>query len=129
MMIALFPPNSNMVFPKRVETTELTWRPMAVEPVKEIRGKRPSCNIFSPTIDPRPITVEKIPEYPFFSMTVLQIFCTAMAHNGAVEDGFQIVVSPQIAAINAFHAQTATGKLNAEITPIAPKGCHCSYIR
>ena len=31
--------------------------------------------------------------------------------------------------MNAFQAQTATGKLNAVITPTTPKGCHCSYIR
>ena len=48
---------------------------------------------------------------------------------GVLEEGFQIVVFPQIAAMKAFHAQTATGKLNAEITPIGPRGCHCSYIR
>ena len=43
-----------------------------------------------------------------------------MAHNGVLEEGFQITTFPQIAAINAFHAQTATGKLNAVITPTIP---------
>ena len=33
------------------------------------------------------------------------------------------------AARNAFHDHTATGKLNAEITPTTPSGCHCSYMR
>jgi len=37
--------------------------------------------------------------------------------------------SPAIAARNAFQDQTATGKLNAVITPTGPRGCHCSYIR
>ena len=53
----------------------------------------------------------------------------ALAYSGVDDDGFQIVVLPQIAAINAFQAHTATGKLKADITPIAPSGCHCSYIR
>ena len=52
-----------------------------------------------------------------------------MAHRGVKDEGFQRVVLPQIAAKKAFQLQTATGKLNAEITPVIPKGCHCSYIR
>ena len=41
-----------------------------------------------------------------------------MAHNGVFSDGFQMTVSPQTNASIAFQAHTATGKLNAEITPI-----------
>ena len=63
----------------------------------------------------------KIPEYPFFFSTSLHIFCTAIAHRGVLEEGFQIDISPQTAAINAFHAHTATGKLKAEIIPTFPK--------
>ena len=37
--------------------------------------------------------------------------------------------SPQTKARQAFHAQTATGKLNAEITPTTPSGCQVSIIR
>ena len=37
--------------------------------------------------------------------------------------------SPQTQAIEAFHAHTATGKLNAVMTPIGPNGCHCSLSR
>ena len=55
--------------------------------------------------------------------------CTAMAVSGVSGDGFQIMVSPQTAAIMAFQAQTATGKLNAVMMPIGPSGCHCSIIR
>ena len=29
----------------------------------------------------------------------------------------------------AFHAQTATGKLKAVMTPTSPSGCHCSIMR
>src|SRR4029450_9998988 len=55
--------------------------------------------------------------------------CTASAARGVFGDGFQTTALPQIAASIAFHAQTATGKLNAEITPTTPSGCHCWYIR
>ncbi len=41
---------------------------------------------------------------------------TASAHSGAFSLGFQITGLPQTTASIAFHAQTATGKLNALIT-------------
>ena len=44
-------------------------------------------------------------------------------------DGFQMLTLPQMAAMHAFHDQTATGKLNAVIVPTSPTGCHCSYMR
>lgn len=34
--------------------------------------------------------------------------------------------SPLTSAIEAFHPKTATGKLNAVMTPIGPRGFHCS---
>ena len=55
--------------------------------------------------------------------------CTASALSGVVDDGFQITVSPHTAASAAFHDHTATGKLNDEMTPTGPSGCHCSNIR
>src|SRR3546814_12535006 len=36
---------------------------------------------------------------------------------------------PYTTLFRSFHAQTATGKLNAEITPTTPSGCHTSIIR
>ena len=57
------------------------------------------------------------------------IFCTAMAQRAVLCDGFQMLTLPQIAAMQAFQAYTATGKLKAEIVPIRPSGCHCSYMR
>ena len=62
-------------------------------------------------------------------MTRLAMCCTAIAVRGDGSAGFQITVSPHTAASAAFHDHTATGKLNAEITPIGPSGCHCSIIR
>ncbi len=59
----------------------------------------------------------------------LQIFIEAIALSGVFGDGFQIEMSPQTAAMNAFHAHTATGKLNAEMMPTRPSGCHCSLMR
>ena len=54
---------------------------------------------------------------------------TATAVSGVYEDGFQMIVSPQMAARAEFHDQTATGKLKAVIRPRMPSGCHCSYMR
>ena len=61
MIIALLPPNSRIVFPNRLDTVELTWRPIDVDPVNETRGKRLSLSIFSPTTEPWPMTEENIP--------------------------------------------------------------------
>ncbi|COV15770.1 Uncharacterised protein [Mycobacterium tuberculosis] len=38
-------------------------------------------------------------------------------------------MSPQTSATAVFHAQTATGKLNAVITPTTPSGCQVSRSR
>ena len=57
------------------------------------------------------------------------ILITAIAVSGVFSDGFQIVASPQIAASAAFHDQTATGKLKAEMIATRPSGCHCSIRR
>jgi len=59
----------------------------------------------------------------------LQIFIAATADSGTLGEGFQIVMLPQIAARKLFQAHTATGKLNALMTPTMPSGCHCSYMR
>ena len=45
-----------------------------------------------------------------------------MPQRGVFSDGFQIQTSPQIHANAVFQAQTATGKLNAEIIPTIPIG-------
>ena len=46
---------------------------------------------------------------------------TATAVSGVRGDGFQTIVSPQTAAIMAFQAQTATGKLNAVMIADRPE--------
>ena len=53
----------------------------------------------------------------------------ASAVSGVSSDGFHTTVSPQTSAIAVFHDHTATGKLNAEITPTTPSGCQVSISR
>src|SRR5688500_15844158 len=65
----------------------------------------------------------------FAANTSWKIFMQATPHKGVFSEGFHTTTSPHTNAIIAFHDQTATGKLNAEITPTIPSGCHCSYIR
>ncbi len=127
--MALLPPSSRMVRPSRRATTSATCRPACVEPVKLTSGMFRSSIMRSPTERPSPITRLKTPLRPWRSNTRLQIFCTAMAVSGVLDDGFQITQSPHTAAIMAFHAHTATGKLKALTTPTTPRGCHCSYMR
>jgi hypothetical protein len=53
----------------------------------------------------------------------------ASAESGVFSDGFQITGSPQTMAMAKFQDHTATGKLNAVITPTTPRGCHVSIMR
>ena len=57
-----------------------------------------------------------------FANTLATIFCVAMAQSITFELGFQTTTSPQTIASIAFQAHTATGKLNADITPTIPIG-------
>ena len=56
-------------------------------------------------------------------------FIAASALSGVLSDGFQITGSPQTSASAAFHDQTATGKLKAEMTAHGPIGCQVSIMR
>ena len=51
-----------------------------------------------------------------------------MPQRGVFSEGFQTQTSPHIQAKAVFQAQTATGKLNAEMIPTTPIGWYCSYI-
>ena len=66
---------------------------------------------------------------PALRSASLQIFIAAIADSGVFGEGFHTEMSPHTAAMNEFHAHTATGKLNAEMMPTMPMGCHCSYMR
>ena len=62
-------------------------------------------------------------------MTRLHSCCTASAVSGVLGEGFHTATLPPITARQEFHAHTATGKLNALITPTGPSGCQVSLMR
>ena len=129
-MIALLPPSSRIVRPRRSPTVLPTWKPIDVDPVNEMSGMRLSWSIRSPIVEPLPTESEKMAgSYPFARATSAAIFVTAMAVKGVVLDGFHRTESPQTAARAVFQLQTAVGKLNDVMTPITPNGCHCSWMR
>lgn len=67
--------------------------------------------------------MQEIPSGNLFSFkTSAIIFWQAMLHKGAFSEAFQMQTSPQIQDNAVFQAQTATGKLNADIMPTMPKG-------
>jgi hypothetical protein len=129
-MMALLPPSSSSERPKRLATTSPTRRPIRVEPVADTSGMRRSFVSSSPTEGPSPMTSEKIAgSTPLARQTFSASLMQAMAVSGVFSEGFHTVASPHTAASALFHDQTATGKLNAEMMPTTPSGCHCSIIR
>jgi hypothetical protein len=97
-------------------------------PVAEINGTRASETMRSP-ISVGPMSRFITPRRSLRWRTPLTMCWTAIAVRGTLCDGFQTMVSPQTAAIIAFQAQTAPGKLKAVMMPTTPSGCHCSYMR
>ena len=83
----------------------------------------------SPASGPPATSVNTPAGIPNSSSTSPAIFCTAIAVSGTADAGFQTTVSPQTAANIAFHAHTAAGKLNDEMTPMGPSGWYCSIMR
>ena len=129
-MIALFPPSSSMVRPRRSPTTRATRYPILQLPVAETSGMRRSWRSRSPTVDPLPTTSEKIAgSCPFSRATSAAMRVHAIAVSGVWLDGFHTTASPHTAAIAVFQLHTTTGKLNAVMTPTTPSGCHCSNMR
>ena len=119
-----------MLRPSLEATFAETFRPISVEPVAEISGTRLSLTSVSAISSLVPITRLNTPSgtlFPF--MTFAMIRCRAIEHRGVLGLGFQIETFPQTAAIMAFHDQTATGKLKAEIMPTIPSGWYWSYMR
>ncbi len=104
---------------------------MAVEPVADTSATRRSATIASPVARP-PISKEDSPSgasTPKRAMARPTSACTASAVSGVFSDGFHSTLLPHTNASAAFQAHTATGKLNAEITPTTPSGCQVSIIR
>ncbi len=130
MMIALLPPSSRSDRPRRRPTTSATRRPIRQLPVAEINGSRSILeHPLADVVGPADAELEDSFAAVLAVATSSTICWTATAVRGVRGEGFQIIVSPQTAAIMAFQAQTATGKLNAVMIPIGPSGCHCSIIR
>ncbi len=114
----------------RGPTTPAMRRPMRVDPVAEMSGMRVSASMRSPTSATGPMTRPKMPGKPCSAATRSAMCLHGERRTAApCATASRPPVSPQTAAIAAFHAHTATGKLNAVITPTTPSGCHCSYMR
>ncbi len=128
-MIALLPEHSRRQRPNRPATTWAICLPTADDPVNESNATRGSAASRAPASRPASMSSVKIGGRSSSRTIRLQSCWTAIAASGVFGDGFQTVALPHTAESNAFHAQTATGKLNAVITPTTPNGCHCSYIR
>ena len=129
-MMALLPPSSSRLLPRRRATRSATSRPTCVEPVNETRStRRSSTKRVASSCAGVDEQLEDAAGNRCRSSTRLQMRCTATAHSAVLGDGFHTVTLPQIAARKAFHAHTATGKLKALITPTTPSGCHCSNMR
>ena len=129
-MMALLPPSSRRLRPRRRLTTSPTWRPILVEPVAETSGMRGSLMRRSPTVAPSPMTRLKMAGSTSLARQMRSaILMVAMAVSGVWLEGFQMVASPQTAARALFQDQTATGKLKAVMMPTMPSGCHCSIMR
>ena len=128
-IIALLPPSSRIGRAKRSATFTATSRPMRVEPVAETMGTSGLATSASPTSRP-PLTIwsRSAGASPKRATARSKIRWQASAVSGVFSDGFQITGSPQTSARAAFHDQTATGKLKAEITAQGPIGCQVSRI-
>ena len=129
MMVALFPPSSSKVLPNLSSTFCLIILPTLVEPVNDINGILLSSVIFWPTSTPPWTTVNTFGFILFCSRTSLMILAVAIVTIEVVGAPFQIMRSPQIKAMAAFHPKTAQGKLKAVITPTIPTGFQISIIK
>lgn len=129
-IIALLPPSSRIGRPKRAATLGPTIRPIRVEPVAETIGTSGERTSASPISGP-PITSCARPSgaSPKRASARPKIAIEASAVSGVFSEGFQITGLPQTSASAAFHDQTATGKLKAEMTAQGPIGCQVSIIR
>ena len=127
--MALLPPSSSRLRPRRLAVASATALPMRVLPVADTSGTRASAAMVLPSVTSEVIRHETPSGTPFFWSTSPMMRWQARAVSGVFSDGFQMHTSPHTQAIMAFQDHTATGKLNADIMPTMPTGCHCSYIR
>ena len=102
---------------------------MRVEPVAETRATRGSSTNRSATSGPPTTTCDTAAGAPTSAAACAARACDAGAVRTVFSDGFHTTVSPQTRATAAFHAHTATGKLNDVMSPHTPSGCHTSAMR
>ena len=126
-MAALLPPSSSSERLNCAAQATLTARPMAVEPVALTSFTAGCATNASPTAR-SPISSSARPSG---SMPCARAVCSsrpasASADSGAFSDGFQTSVLPHTSASAAFQANTAIGKLKAEMMPTTPSGCQVS---
>ncbi len=128
-MAALLPPSSRRVLPKRAATRGPISAPMRSDPValtSATRGSSSSGAALSRSVMTTWCTAAG---NPASAMARSRIAEHASDVSGVSSDGFQMTVSPQTRATAVFQAQTAAGKLNAEMTATTPRGCHVSISR
>src|SRR5207245_797011 len=97
-----------------------TARPIRVEPVALSRATRGSSTSASPTAAPPRTTADNPAGAPTRSAADAASAWQASAVSSVFSDGFHTTGSPQTKASAAFHDHTATGKLNALMTPTTP---------
>ncbi len=104
--------------------------PMTVEPVAETSGRRGSSASWRARSAP-PITISSRPSgaSPKAAAARRRSAWQASAVSGVRSLGFHTTGSPQTSASAEFQLHTATGKLNALMTPTGPSGCQVSSMR
>ena len=116
--------------PNRRATASATCSPTCVEPVKEISGRRRSASMRSPTLRPGPIDEGEHARRargrpsPGWRCAARRRRRAGSGRPASTPPGRR---TPPRCAV--FQDQTATGKLNAVMTPTTPSGCHCSIMR
>eukprot|EP00158_Paraphelidium_tribonemae_P000122 Partr_v1_DN17237_c0_g2_i1_m19494 putative NA len=122
-MVALLPPSSRMVRPKRACTVRDTCSPTSDDPVKDTSEKRASLIMRSPTTRPEPMTVARMPPgRPLASSTSAMMRVVAIVTSGVVDAGFHAHTLPATIAIARFQPSTAHGKLKAVMMATSPSG-------
>ncbi len=129
-MAALLPPSSRSVRAKRGAAAWATARPIPVLPVADTSGMPGWRASASPrSRSPMATCARCGGASPKRWQARRNRRSTASAVSGVFSEGFQMTGSPHTSASAAFHAHTATGKLNAVMTRHGPSGCHVSIMR
>ena len=118
---ALLPPSSSSVRPKRAATRGAIAAPIRSDPVAltsatrglSTSGAAPAASVTSTVLSPSGAPTSRAARSSSAA--------AATATSGVRSDGFQTTASPHTSAMAVFHAHTAQGKLNAEITPTTPE--------